>query len=544
MRKMILPFFLVLLLVSCSIPDEIGLPSWTVPIRLVILNDTFDAEVVSEQVGSFQASGDTLRFHETISESQLLGDIEIEDIDVHNETSTLGEYSSQDVNQLNGQEVNNLTGYPNYVISFDITKDFEPFEEYEQIKFNHGFLNLTITNNTVFWFGDAPNGMPLIAKIFDESGEQILPDAVYDNIAPEGGIGTKAINLADCLMGNTFTVTIFGEGNVTSNSTANIDTSATGVMDITVTEIEAEYIVNAVIEEQSIEPIDGFYDIEFTQPEIVEEDSFRFTGNSSIVFTIDSMIPMVASFDLTSRSDTNEVTLQNIQGNGNPIILDVGIGVTEIELTSEEYNINDILQILPDEFEYTMNPNIGNGTVIPYLSFNDSISIDFEIIADLQIETFEEDGIWIIPLDDGEFSIETQDTEAFDQTMYDAYNSGIMIFKYLNNTGLEVGFDLLVSDESAKIYSEIYIFEEPDTNNVQMFRVPLFEETSGDNYKETEIVVSQSDLEFFINDSVFVFPRVHIVSEGEHPWTGGLKIQADLEIEIDISNDLINEEEE
>ena len=69
MKKIILPFFLVLLLIGCSIPDEIGLPSWTVPIRLVILNDTFDAEVIAEEVGSFQANGDTLQFYELISES-------------------------------------------------------------------------------------------------------------------------------------------------------------------------------------------------------------------------------------------------------------------------------------------------------------------------------------------------------------------------------------------------------------------------------------------------------------------------------------------
>ena len=83
MKKMILPILLILFLIGCSIPDNIGLPSWTIPIRLVILNDSFDAEIVATEVGSFRASGDTLQFYEIISESQYFGDIEIDDTDVH-----------------------------------------------------------------------------------------------------------------------------------------------------------------------------------------------------------------------------------------------------------------------------------------------------------------------------------------------------------------------------------------------------------------------------------------------------------------------------
>ena len=90
MKKLILPILLILLLIGCSIPDNIGLPSWTVPISLILLNDTFDAEAIAKEVGSFIANGDTLQFYEMVSESQYFGDIEIEDTEVHSTSFTFG----------------------------------------------------------------------------------------------------------------------------------------------------------------------------------------------------------------------------------------------------------------------------------------------------------------------------------------------------------------------------------------------------------------------------------------------------------------------
>ena len=542
MKKLILPILLILILIGCSIPDNIGLPSWTVPISLILLNDTFDAEAIAEEVGSFQANGDTLQFYEIISESQYFGDIEIEDTEVHSTSYTCGEIAPPEIGLLNGQPVSVIPDYPNITIPFEIAKDFEPFDEYEQIKFVSGNLNLTITNNTIFWLGNAPEGTPLIIQILDDNDDLMLEEAIFENIAPLGGSATGVISLADSLIGNNITIKLIGEGDITDDGTAIIDTTATGQLDIQITDIQAEYVINAQIPSQQIELISGYQDIDLIQPEIVEEDSFMFNGNSSIIFTIESQTPMVASFELIARRDTTEISLEHYEGD--PINLDVEQGISQIVFSSDEFNINQMLQIIPDGFEYSIDPYIGDGTVIPYLSFDDSVFVDFEVIADIQIYTFEDDGIWIIPLDDGEINIETQDTEVFDQTMSDAYNSGRINFKYWNDTGMEIGFDLLVSDDSTNVFTEIYNFEEPDTNIVKMFRVPLFEETSGDNFKQFELNVLQDELSFFISDSVFTLPRIHLYSQGENAWTGGLKVQAELIIEVNISDALINEEEE
>jgi len=540
MKKMILPILLVLLLVSCSIPDDIGIPLWTVPIRLVLLNDTFDAEAIAEEVGSFQANGDTLQFYEMISESQFFGDIEIEDTGVHTEVYSLGEIAPDWFSQHNGLQVDAIPGYPDITVPFEIIKDFEPFSEFEQIKFVSGDLHLTITNNTVFWFGDAPDGVPLTIQVLDANDELLVEEAIFENIAPLGGTASGIISLADSLVSNDITLRLLGEGDITDDNTAIIDTSATGQIDIQITDIQAEYIINAQIPSQPIELIEGYKDIDFIQPEIVDEDSFMFSGNSSIIFTIESQIPMIASFELIAKRDTTEISLTDF--GGEPINLNVEEGISQVEFSSDEYNINEMLQIIPDGFEYSMDPFIGNGTIIDSLAFNDSISIDFEIIADLQIMTYEAEGMWIIPLDNGEINVDVMDTEAFDPTMFDAYNTGKIIFKYWNSTGMEVGFDILVAEDSTSVLSEIHNFDEPDSlSNVEMFRVPLFEQTSGDNYKELELTVLQEELNYFISDSVYTVPRIHIFSEGEDAWTGGLRIQADLVIEINISDDLIND---
>ncbi len=542
MKKMILPIILVLLLIGCSMPDEIGLPSWTLPIRLVLLNDTFDAEVIAEEVGALQANGDTLQFYDSITESQNFSDYEIEDTDVHTTSFALSDFAPTVVEQYNGQPVTVIPNYPDFTIPIDIEKDLAIFDEFEQVMFIDANLNITITNNTIFWLGDIPEGEPLVVQVLDNNDNIIAEQEMDENIPPLGGSINRIISLADSLIGNDISVHLMGEGDVTDDSTAVIDLDATVILDAQITDIEAEYVINAQISSLSYDIIEGYQEVDLLHPEIVEADSFEITGNSSIVFTIESPIPILASFGLIAKRNTTEIPLVNFEGD--PIQLDIEEGITQIEFSSDDYNINDMLQIIPSGFDYSMDPFIGNGTVIPYISFDDSVTVQLEIVGDIQIYTFEEDGIWIIPLDEGEISIVPRDTEAFEPRMFDAYNFGKIHFKYWNNTGMELGFDLLVSDDSSSIYTETFNFEDPDTTNIQIFRIPLLEETSENNYGEFELDILQRDLSYFISDSVYTLPRVHIYSDGEDPWTGGLRIQADLVIEIDISHDLINEEDE
>ncbi|MCF7858332.1 MAG: hypothetical protein K9N07_03275 [Candidatus Cloacimonetes bacterium] len=535
---MLIMIILILLITGCSMPNDFGLPIWTVPVSLVILNDTFDAEVIAQEVGSFQANGDTLQFFEEVSETRYLGNLDIEDTSIYSKTYSLGEFAPPEVTQFEGQPVNVLPGYPNLTIPFEITKDFDPFTEFEQIKFASGNLNITITNNTVFWLGNAPEGLPLTVQVLNSAGELLLEEEIFENIAPEGGSATGVISLADSIISNDITIKLLGEGDITDNESAIIDTTASGQLDVQITEIQAEYVINAQIPSQSLDTIAGYKDIDLLHPEIVEEDSFMFTGNSSIIFTIESLIPVLTSFELVAKRGSNEVLLEH--NDGDPIFLEVEEGISEIVFSSDEYNINSMMRILPDGFDYSLEPFIGNGTVIPYLSFEDSLTIDFKIVADLQIETFEEDGIWIIPLENGDVKVETQNTQDFSENLYNAFDSGKIVFKYWNRTGMEIGLDLLVSDDSTNVYDQIFNFENPDTTMVEMFRVPLLEETGGDYFNSFELNVSQSDLNYFLSDSVFIIPRIHIYSNGENPWNAGLKVQAEVVIDIKVSDDLFN----
>jgi len=540
MRKMIIPILLILLVVSCSIPDEIGLPSWTVPIRLVLLNDTFDADIIAEEIGALQASasGDTLQFYDSVTETQFFSDFDIEDTDIHTTNFELREFAPSTVEQLNGQPVTVIPEYPDFTIDIDIEKDLAVFDEFEQLKLDEGNINITITNNTIFYLGDFPEGEPLTVQIIDGEGDIIVEQNLDENIAPLGGVLSRVVNLADSLIGNDISVHLLGEGDVTNDSTAVIDLDATVVLDAQITDIEAEYIVNAQVSSLDYDLVEGYQEVDLLHPEIVNADSFIINGNSSIIFTFNSPISMEASFELISKRSSTEIPLEHF--GGDPILLDVGEGVTQIEFSSDEYNINEMLQIIPNGFDYSFDPFTGDETIIPFILFSDSVTVQFEIVGDIQITTFEEDGIWVIPLEDGDFLIDVRDSEAFEPRMFDAYNDGKVLIKYWNNTGMELGFDLLVSADSASVYTEVYNFEEPDTSLVKMFRVPLLEETSGDEFKEFELQVDQDELSFFKRDSVFTLSRVHIFSNGENPWTGGLHILAELEIEITVSDELID----
>ncbi|MBL7148583.1 MAG: hypothetical protein ISS80_00745 [Candidatus Cloacimonetes bacterium] len=537
MFKKVLPILFILFLIGCSIPDEFGIPTWTIPIRLVLLNDIYDAEAIAEEMTSLRASGDTLQFYELITESQILGDIEINDTDVKTSEFLLTDIAPE-LSQFNGLPVNVLPNYPDITIPIDITRDFEPFDEYEEIKFLSGSLLLTITNNTVFWLGDSLDGNPLIIDVLDGDGVPLVEEVEFADIAPMGGSDTQPIPLDDEIFPNDIQIQLTGEGDITSDSTAVIDTTASVQLDIQIVDIQADYVINGQIPSQEIDPISGYREVDIIQPEIVHQDSFELSGYGAIIFEVTSVVPAIASFELVAIRDTTEIYLEHDEGQ--PIEIQVGIGTSQIVFSNEHYNINEMIQILPDGFDYSLTPYIGVGTVIPYLCYEDSVVIDFEVVADMQILTYEDVGIWIIPLDEGEINIEVEDVSDFKQEMQDSYQSGKMIFKYWNVSGMEVAFDILFSDDSTQVLDQVFNFEDSVLVGVEMFRVPLLEITSDTIYKEVELNITQDELDYFVGDSIYVVPRIQVISAGTQPWAGGIRVQGDIVLEIEINSDLID----
>ena len=540
MFKKVLPILFILIVIGCSIPDEFGIPSWTTQFRLVFLHDTYDAEAIADTVGSFVANGDTLQFYESIEDFQTVGDIEIEDTEIKSTSFDLEDISPPEIIALNGQPVSNLPNYPDITVPFDIIKIFEPFDEYEEAKFMEGFLELTITNNTVFWLGDSLDGNPLEINVLNGTGEPLVENVIFSDIAPEGGIGSQLIDLQTGEpFPNEIQLQLTGEGDVTENASAIIDISATIQLDIQIIDIQADWVTQAHIPSQEIEIISGYIEADLPQPEIVEEDSFCFNGYSAIIFNIVSPAPAEAAFELVSKKSGVEVPLFHIEGDS--ITIYISEGLTEFMLTSENYNINEMLQIIPDGFDYEFNTLIGDNTVIDSLNHADSIRVNIEIVADVQIKTYEEEGIWIIPLENGEIEISEEDVADFDEAIYNAFQYGKVIFKYWNTSGMELGFDLLVSDDSTNVLEEIFNFENPDSTKVQMFRIPLMEITTDSTYGEYELNITQDQLDFFLADSVYIVPRINISSEGDQPWTGDITIQGDLSIEVFISSELFED---
>ncbi len=533
MFKKVLPILFILFLIGCSIPDEFGIPSWTTQFRLIFLHDTYDAEAIADTVGSFEHNGDTLYFYESIEDFQTVGDIEIEDTEIHSSYFSLEEIADSIIVQANGDSVGLLANYN--IPSFDIPIIFDPFDEYEEIKFMEGFLELTITNNTVLCLDS------LIIDVLDGSGESLIENVIFPDIESEGGIGSQMIDLqTEEPFPNEIQLRLTGGGYVTENSSAIINIYDTVQLDIQIIDIQANWVTQAHIPSQEIEIISGYIEVDLPQPVIVEEDSFCFNGYSKIIFTIVSPITAVAAIELVSKKSGVEVPLVHIEGDSINIEI-LQQDTTVIILSSEHYNINEMLQIIPDGFDYELNTFIGDNTIIDSLNHTDAIGVNIEIEADVQIWTFEEEGIWIIPLEDGEIEITGEDVAEFDSTWYNAYVDGTIIFKYWNTSGMELGFDLLASKDSTDVLNEIFNFEEPENPDVQLFRVPLMEETTDSTYGEYVLDVTREELQCFLDSLVYIVPRINIRSEGAQPWTGGITIQGDLSIEVFISSELFED---
>jgi len=121
----------------------------------------------------------------------------------------------------------------------------------------NGYINVTITNNTIFWLGDIPDGMPLTVQILDGDGELVVEQELDVNIAPLGGVLTRVISLADSTIGNDISMHLLGEGDITENSSAVIDLSATVELDMQITDIVAEYVTNAQVGSLDYELVEG-----------------------------------------------------------------------------------------------------------------------------------------------------------------------------------------------------------------------------------------------------------------------------------------------
>ncbi len=143
---------------------------------------------------------------------------------------------------------------------------------------------------------------------------------------------------------------------------------------------------------------------------------------------------------------------------------------------------------------------------------------------------------WVIPkAQDGTPDVQKVNTKQFEEKFVDAFVDGNIILHYNNELGIQTGIEILISQTSPEGFEELV---NPDPTIYTIITVDdLMYPTS--NEQDSIIVnVSREDLDFFVEDSVFIIPKLRLFSEPGSPVSGSISMQGELSLEIEISNDL------
>jgi hypothetical protein len=297
-------------------------------------------------------------------------------------------------------------------------------------------------------------------------------------------------------------------------------------------------VKNARIPKQSLDEIVGSYQTNFEYPEIYGD--FELLGFRKIELNFFSPVPAAFNIILTAINSTDDSEIQLLPNNSDSLFFEIPHGNTSVILSSELYNLNEFISILPDSFSYEIFPVIGDTSQVFDLDLNDDVDIEIRVFSQFQFQT-EDAGVWMVPMENGEIMIDTVKTGDFTQKYYDAFVSGSIDFDYLNTSGVEMKSELLFARNRDDILTEIYNFENPDTSKVTLIKIPYLETTEDSLYQKISIVIQQADLEYFLEDSVFVCPRFNIFSDGEQPVSGGIKLLGELNTEIIANEELFHD---
>lgn len=542
MKGILLYIGAVIILSGCSFPGDLGLPSWYTTMRVIFLNDIYDMEEIAEEDSALIVQNGELVFMEVIEESQMLGDIEIFEP---------GERDFQlTVDELMPDSLQNTYPPDTWLVipSFGMEPTIEeltPYSEFASATFSSGLINVSLTNNTAIGLGNQAENAPLMAEIFNQYSNELILSLQVEDILP-GETSLVEYDLAGITFSNALNIMIAGGSTGSGGELVYTDDSFfNSALDINITyeNIYVSDITGAEIPVQEIDDISDIYELEIEYPEIIGE--IAFTGYSEINITVNSIIPGEIMLDLVAENsdDSTTVMLQTWEGGGeHSLTAQIEAGTTEIYLTSDEYNINALISILPDLFDYDVFCTIGDTTQTYDLTSEDEVILDISISSQIQFNTGE-NGLWIIPQEDGEIQISTFDTVDYEQEQYDSFRSGSLKLYYINPTGVEMAAQILVSEQEQFILDNIYEIVSPDTNEVQIFDIPLIETTNDSIFGEVEFVIQQYETEVFLEDSVFIATRFYLFSEGLEPLNGGIHMIGELFLELLINEDLINEED-
>ncbi|MCD4818214.1 MAG: hypothetical protein K8S23_05950 [Candidatus Cloacimonetes bacterium] len=528
MKNILLTLF-VMIVLSCSIPSDLGIPTWNTKYNLKIINDSWDIVQLAEEDTTIIVIEEDLFFHEFFNDRSIVDEIDIDDPAEKEAIITLGEMNS-DLEAVNDSTI--------IVSPFDIEpieKELDPFEEFIEITFSSGLLRFVIHNETSIVLGDSPEN-PLVAQIINyDTGELLFEESYPEDIMPNS-FSSLLVNLSDITIPNTIKVVIMGGSKGSNGETIIIDTSEEMHISVQFEDIKASHAI-ARIPEQEIDISSGYKDVSTPYPAIF--GTLELAGNSRMVISYSTPIPASAEIILLASNDEEEMYF--VLNNGEyPVLEMLGNSAPPdsmiIEFQANESNLNEFLSILPTKIEYSLYPIIGDDSDEYYeISSTDSVFIQVDFFAELNINA----DCWIIPISDNVPKTTSENTIDFNDDLYNAFVSGGFHLDYSNTTGLRVGFDILLSETDFTTFEEILY---PDTTNVKILHIPLLETTiDTTDFKSVDIILEHLDLQPMLADSIFIATKLQLKSEADEPLSGIVKVLGEMNLELTISSDLIEQ---
>jgi len=361
------------------------------------------------------------------------------------------------------------------------------------------------------------------------------------NIPASGGFGqtsyvTEIINIDGAVLGDGITlldslkIIIDAITADTGDDYREINSSDVFDIQTTVDELEFAYF-QGILDPREQDEVTGDEVIDIDYPYITGE--FAIAGYSEIRFVVDTPVPAMLTINLNAINSDGDIE-QLVDINGEIPILDITAGGTIVVLSSDEYNINEFISILPDSVWYTIYPIIGDSENM--IEYNQGDVIETEIIIEAQLDI--EADCWIIPKNgDGEPEVQMIETDGIDENQLDAFISATLTLGHINTLGMDTSIEILISEQR---YTDFSVIAAADTNSTifKIIEVPLIEQSTGPDFKQIPVEINRSDLDFFKEDSVFVIPRILLQSEEGTPFSGSIQLQGLMEIEFEVSSGL------
>ncbi len=300
---------------------------------------------------------------------------------------------------------------------------------------------------------------------------------------------------------------------------------------MSVSELDFEYL-SGILRPREQEEIMGSSIIEVEYPFI--NGSFEVTGYSEIIFDVFSPVPAEMAIDISSHNNAGDVVYLREYGSSELPVLNVSQGLSQVIFNTQDYSINELISILPDSISYKIYPILGDLNDMFEYNQGDSIMADITIESRLDILA----DCWLIPkTDEGKPDVQTVDVEDFEQEHIDAFQNAVLTLNYYNALGVSTAAKILISDHKAEAFNELV---NPDSTLYKIIDVPQLVQSANNEFDQLQVNILQDDLEYFIADSVFVIPKIQLLSNAGTPLSGYITVQAKVEVEVEVSNDLVD----